>query len=129
MRGPNRGLLDICAAVLCGEEGAAVPMPAARKGNVGGGTDALLTSKQLASDRRDRNVMAEHENPLPEGGDIVAEIQSGRLTRRNFVMSIGVAGAAVFGSGLFSGVESLNALTATSTKTPIFMAAKGVLLH
>jgi len=55
--------------------------------------------------------MAEHENLLPEGGDIVAEIQSGRLTRRNFVMSIGVAGAAVFGSGLFSGVESLNALT------------------
>jgi len=73
--------------------------------------------------------MAEHENLLPEGGDIVAQIQSGRLTRRNFVMSIGVAGAAVFGSGLFSGVESLNALTATSTKTPIFMAAKGVLLH
>jgi Fe-S-cluster-containing dehydrogenase component len=72
--------------------------------------------------------MAEHENLLPEGGDIVAQIQSGRLTRRNFVMSIGVAGAAVFGSGLFSGVESLNALT-TLTKTPVLMAAKGVLLH
>ncbi len=72
--------------------------------------------------------MAEHENLLPEGGDIVAEIQSGRLTRRNFVMSIGVAGAAVFGSGLFSRVESLSALT-TLTKTPVFMDAKGVLLH
>jgi hypothetical protein len=31
----------MCAAVLCGEEGAAVPMPAARKGNVGEGTLTL----------------------------------------------------------------------------------------
>lgn len=72
--------------------------------------------------------MAEHENLLPEGGDIVAEIQSCRLTRRSFVMSIGVAGAAVFGAGLFNNVESVSALT-TRTKTPIFMSAKGVLLH
>jgi len=72
--------------------------------------------------------MAEHENLLPEGGDIVAEIKSCRLTRRSFVVSAGVAGAAVFGASLFSRVDMVNAAT-TRTKTPVFMSAKGVLLH
>jgi Fe-S-cluster-containing dehydrogenase component len=69
--------------------------------------------------------MAEHENLLPEGGDFVAEVHSGGLSRRSFVTITGVAGATVFGSGLFNGVASLGALT----KTPILMDAKGVLLH
>jgi Fe-S-cluster-containing dehydrogenase component len=69
--------------------------------------------------------MAVHENPLPEGGNIVADIQSGGLSRRNFVMMMGVAGATVFGSSLYSCVETLGALT----KTPVMMDAKGVLIH
>lgn len=69
--------------------------------------------------------MAEHENPLPEGGHVVGSIESDGLSRRSFVMMMGVAGATVFGSSLFSGVQTLGALV----KTPVFMDAKGVLLH
>ena len=69
--------------------------------------------------------MAEHENLLPVGVDVKAEIQSGGLSRRTFVGTMGVAGAALFGLSMFSGVQSLSALT----KTPILMDAKGVLLH
>jgi Fe-S-cluster-containing dehydrogenase component len=69
--------------------------------------------------------MAEHENLLPEGGDVVAQIQSGGLSRRSFVMIASVAGATVMGSSLFSGVQSLSAYT----KAPILVDANGVLLH
>lgn len=69
--------------------------------------------------------MAEHENPLPEGGYVADVIQGDGLSRRSFVMMMGVAGATVFGSSLFSCVESLSALT----KTPVMMDAKGVLIH
>jgi len=69
--------------------------------------------------------MAEHENLLPVGGNVIAEIQSDGLSRRGFVNIMGVAGATVFGLSLFGGVEPLSALT----KTPILMDAKGVLLH
>jgi len=69
--------------------------------------------------------MAEHENLLPVGVEVVAEIHEGGLSRRSFVSILGCAAVTVFGISLFGGVESLSALT----KSPVFMDAKGVLLH
>lgn len=71
--------------------------------------------------------MAEHEDlPREIGGDIGAEITTGKVSRRNFVMLAGITGAGIFGGSLFSGVRSISALT---NKTPILIGSKGVLLH
>ena len=65
--------------------------------------------------------MAEYEELVPAcDGDIVTEIQAGKLSRRNFLMATGFAGLGVFG-----GVRALGTLTG---KTPIIADAKGVLL-
>jgi Fe-S-cluster-containing dehydrogenase component len=69
--------------------------------------------------------MAEHEKLLPAGRNVEAEIHEGGLSRRNFVSILGCAAVSVFGISLFSGVDSLSALT----KSPVFMDAKGVLIH
>jgi ferredoxin len=66
--------------------------------------------------------MAEYEELVPGcDGDIVTEIQAGKLSRRNFLMATGFAGLGVFG-----GVRALGTLTG---KTPIIADAKGVLMH
>jgi Fe-S-cluster-containing dehydrogenase component len=64
--------------------------------------------------------MAENESLLPTG-DVVTEIEEGKLSRRNFLMAASFAGLGVFG-----GVRALGTLTG---KTPIIADSKGVLLH
>jgi len=66
--------------------------------------------------------MAEKEGLLPAtDGDIVSEIQEGKLSRRNFLLAAGFASMGVFG-----GARAVQELT---NKVPILINSNGVLFH